>query len=874
MANKLYSAPKREKYWQDVWADSNIFATNNLRNKPKCYILEMFPYPSGRIHMGHVRNYAMGDILARYKRAKGFNVLHPMGWDAFGMPAENAAIEHNTKPDKWTYKNIEAMKMQLKSIGLALDWSREFATCNISYYKHQQKLFLDFFSRGLAYRKSSKVNWDPVDHTVLANEQVIEGRGWRSGALVEQRELTQWFLKITEFADDLLEGLAELKNWPENVRLMQANWIGKSHGLLIRWKLNYEIEGIKELKVYTTRPDTIFGASFVAIAPDHPLSRAAAATNSKLADFCEECRQAGTSIIDLEKIEKKGFDIGIKAKHPLDHEWELPIYVANFILSEYGTGAVFGCPSGDQRDLDFARKYNLPVIPVVAPRDADPANFTIGQKAFTDDGVIINSKFLNGLDTKRAFDAVAKKLEEMDLDDASVVERVTYFRLRDWGISRQRYWGCPIPIVHCDDCGAVPVPEKDLPIVLPGDVSFDTFGNPLDRHPSWALVCCPKCGKLARRETDTMDTFVDSSWYYTRFTSPNHDTPVDHDSAKYWLPVDQYIGGIEHAILHLLYSRFFSRAMGVTGNLPADIKEPFNALLTQGMVVHECYFQKTTNERRIWFEPKEVRTEGEGKNRIAKLVKSGETVEIGDIVKMSKSKKNIIDPDDIISKYGADCARWFMLSDSPPERDIIWTEAGIVGASKFIQRIWRLIDTTEQKVCKIHTPQPVNFGSDALFLRRASHKAVYLVEKNIENLRFNVAIAQIHDFVNHIQLRVNKKGQGLDWAIREAFELLVQLIGPIMPHLAEECWSRLGYQTLLAEQPWPTVDKELIVDDTVTIAIQINGKRKDELRIKRSTSSDEVKRKVFELDIVSRALKGKTPSKVIVVPNKIVNIVI
>ena len=586
MASERYNAPVREKHWQTTWEERGTFRTKEGGKKPKCYVLEMFPYPSGRIHVGHSRNYTMGDVLARYKRAKGFNVLHPMGWDAFGMPAENAAMERKVHPGKWTYENIDVMRGQLKSMGLSIDWDREFATCHPDYYRHQQKLFLDMLKKGLAYRKSSKVNWDPVDMTVLANEQVIDGRGWRSGALVEQRDLTQWFFKITKFSDDLLEALGSLDKWPEKVRLMQANWIGRSEGLMVRWALDAKTapKGHKELEVYTTRPDTLFGASFMAIAPDHPLALAAAAKDEKLAEFCAECRRLGTSVAALETAEKMGFDTGIKVVHPFDPEWKLPVYVANFILMDYGTGAIFGCPSGDQRDLEFARKYGLPVVPVVMPKDADAASFKIGETAFTDDGVMINSRFLDGLDTKVAFEDVAKRLEGEKLGKKPVGQRKVNYRLRDWGISRQRYWGCPIPVIHCEDCGVVPVPDADLPVRLPEDATFDVPGNPLDRHPTWKHVACPSCAKPARRETDTMDTFVDSSWYFVRFTAPHADTPVNPKAANYWLPVDQYIGGIEHAILHLLYSRFFTRAMGATGHLKKTLKEPFAALFTQGMV--------------------------------------------------------------------------------------------------------------------------------------------------------------------------------------------------------------------------------------------------------------------------------------------------
>ena len=866
MATERYNAPEREQHWQKVWADADIFAAGTDYSKPKCYVLEMFPYPSGRIHMGHVRNYTMGDVLARYKRAMGFNVLHPMGWDAFGMPAENAAMENQTHPGTWTYANIDAMKAQLKSMGLALDWSREFATCNVKYYRHQQKLFLDFLDKGLAYRKSSKVNWDPVDHTVLANEQVIDGRGWRSGALVEQRELTQWFFKITEYAEDLLSALDTLDKWPDKVRLMQANWIGRSEGLLIRWALSDDAPGdARVLEVYTTRPDTLFGASFMAIAPDHPLAVAAAESNPELAAFCDECRKAGTSLADLETAEKIGFDTGIRATHPFDPDWELPVYVANFILMDYGTGAIFGCPSGDQRDLEFARKYGLPVVPVVAPADADPATFEIGDEAYVDDGVMINSKFLDGMDTKAAFDAVADKLGETELDGHPAGQRQTNFRLRDWGISRQRYWGCPIPVIHCETCGVVPVPDADLPVMLPDDVSFADPGNPLDRHPTWTKVNCPTCGKPARRETDTMDTFVDSSWYFARFSAPAAETPTDAEAAAYWLPVDQYIGGIEHAILHLLYSRFFTRAMSETGHLD-NLKEPFAALFTQGMVIHETY--KAADGR--WLLPTEVRIEGDGDDRHAFEIDSDAPIEIGAIEKMSKSKKNLVDPDDIISSYGADCARWFMLSDSPPERDVIWTEAGVAGASRFMQRVWRLLDSLDTSTSKA---QPDKLSESAEKLRRAAHKALHQVGQNIEGLRFNVAVAQIYELVNLVQSTTDDADSSLAWTRREAIELLVQMIGPMMPHLAEECWARLGYHTLLAEQPWPAADQALLVDDTITIAVQVNGKRRAELTIARSASQSEVETAALALEPVVRAMDGKTPKKVIVVPQRIVNVV-
>jgi leucyl-tRNA synthetase len=874
MASERYNAPAREKHWQQVWDKGRIFEAKDDEAKQKCYVLEMFPYPSGRIHMGHVRNYAMGDVFARYKRAKGFNVLHPMGWDAFGMPAENAAMERKVHPGKWTYANIDTMRGQLKSMGLSIDWSREIATCSPDYYQHQQKLFLDFLKKGIAYRKSSKVNWDPVDHTVLANEQVIDGRGWRSGALVEQRELTQWFFKITDYAEELLRDLDTLTNWPEKVRLMQANWIGRSEGMLIRWALDAKTapKGHKELEVYTTRPDTLFGASFLAVAADHPIAKAASENNKALADFCDECRRMGTSVADIEAAEKRGFDTGIRAAHPFDKDWLLPVYVANFVLMDYGTGAIFGCPSGDQRDMDFARRYDLPVLPVILPPGEDAAKFTLKDKAYEDDGVMINSRFLDGRTTKDAFEEAASRLEKQKLGAEPQGARKVNFRLRDWGISRQRYWGCPIPIVHCTDCGVVPVNEKDLPIKLPEDATFDKPGNPLDRHPTWKNCACPKCKKPAVRETDTMDTFVDSSWYYVRFTAPKSATPVDKKAAQYWLPVDQYIGGIEHAILHLLYSRFFARAMCDTGHLTfaTNTREPFSALFTQGMVTHETY----KSQDGYWLLPSEVKFEDEGTSRHAVEIANGRPVIIGSIEKMSKSKKNLVDPDDIIAHYGADCARWFMLSDSPPERDVIWTEAGVAGAGRFVQRVWRIVDEIADAFPgKVDAKTPATFGPEALEVRKAAHRALDQVGKAIEALRFNVAVAHIHEFANVLQGAQIKPSDGMKWAAEEAARFLVTMIGPMMPHLSEECWARLGYNTLLANEPWPAVEAALLVDDQVTIAVQVNGKRRDELVISRSAGSQEVEAAALALEPVIRALEGRPVKKVIVVPQRIVNVV-
>jgi leucyl-tRNA synthetase len=716
-----------------------------------------------------------------------------------------------------------------------------------------------------------------VDHTVLANEQVIDGRGWRSGALVEQRELTQWFFKITEYADELLEALDTLEQWPEKVRLMQGNWIGRSEGLSVRFALDKKSapKDFGEVEVYTTRPDTLFGAAFVALAPDHPLARAAAEENPELAAFCEECRHMGTSVAELETAEKQGFDTGIRAVHPFDKSWSLPVYVANFILMDYGTGAIFGCPSGDQRDLDFARKYELPFAPVILPPGEDAATFAIKDKAFDGEGTMINSSFLDGMSTSEAFEETAKRLEKAKLGKKSVGKRKVNYRLRDWGISRQRYWGCPIPVIHCEKCGVVPVPDAELPVELPEDATFDKPGNPLDRHPTWKHVKCPTCGGEAVRETDTMDTFVDSSWYFVRFTAPHAETPVDKEAAAYWLPVDQYIGGIEHAILHLLYSRFFTRAMCDTGHLKlkSNVREPFAALFTQGMVTHETYKSK----RGGWLLPGQVRVEGEGAERSAVEASTGEPVAIGPVEKMSKSRKNTVDLDEFVSRYGADVARWFVLSDSPPERDVIYTDVGVEGARRFVQRIWRLVDQGADLAAEKGSPRPKSFAPEAEALRRAAHKALDQVARAIEGLRFNVAVAHVYEFANVLGSEIaktgEKPGEGFPWALREALEFLVQMIGPMMPHLAEECWARLGYNTLLANQPWPQAEPALLVDDTITIAVQVNGKRRDELTIARTAGSDEIEAAALRLEPVLRALEGRPVKKVIVVPQRIVNVV-
>src|SRR6516164_6277867 len=872
MTSERYNAREAEARWQKVWDERGIFATKNDDPREKYYVLEMFPYPSGRIHMGHVRNYTMGDVVARFKRAMGFNVLHPMGWDAFGMPAENAAIDRKVHPKAWTYDNIATMKKQLMSMGLSLDWTREIATCDPSYYKHQQKMFLDFLAAGLVAREYRKVNWDPVDQTVLANEQVIDGHGWRSGALVEQRDLFQWVFKISDYAEDLLDALETLDRWPEKVRLMQKNWIGRSEGLLLRFALDPATTPNKEreLEIFTTRPDTLFGAKFMALSPDHPLAAAAAAKNPELTEFIEQCHRMGTSQAAIDTAEKLGFDTGMKAVHPFDTNWKLPVYVANFILMEYGTGAIFGCPAHDQRDLDFVNKYGLGNTPVVCPPNQDPKTFVITDTAYVGEGHMINSRFLDGMTIDEAKEEVAKRLERETRDNLPVAQRQVNYRLRDWGISRQRYWGCPIPIIHCDKCGTVPVPEKDLPVTLPEDVTFDKPGNPLDRHPTWKNAKCPQCGGGARRETDTMDTFVDSSWYFARFTDPwNTTVPTDRKTVDAWLPVDQYIGGIEHAILHLLYSRFFTRAMHKTGH--AGIDEPFAGLFTQGMVVHETYRTKGGD----WVMPAEVKVEGLGGARRATLAATGEPIEIGSVEKMSKSKKNTVDPEDIIAAYGADTARWFMLSDSPPERDVIWTEEGVQGAWRFVQRLWRLVG----EIAEVNAPaaHPDAFGERALVVRKAAHRALANVSDDIAKLRFNRCVAHIYEFANALSDAIGSAetapSPDFAWALREAGDILVCLFHPMMPHLAEECWAALGHKTLISAEAWPQVEPALLVENTITLPVQINGKKRADVTVARDAEREDIETAVLALNAVKRALDGKHPKKVIVVPQRIVNVV-
>jgi len=873
MTNERYNARDAEPRWQKVWDQQGIFTSRNDDKRPKYYVLEMFPYPSGRIHIGHVRNYTLGDVLARFMRAKGFNVLHPMGWDAFGLPAENAAIERKVAPKAWTYDNIAAMKKQLRSIGLSLDWAREFATCDPSYYKHQQKMFLDFLQAGLVEREQRKINWDPVDMTVLANEQVIDGRGWRSGAVVELREMNQWVFKITKYSQELLDALDGLDRWPDKVRLMQRNWIGRSEGMLVRFVLDASTApaGETELKIFTTRADTLFGAKFMAIAADHPLATAAAAKNPKLAEFIAEAKRHGTAQAVIDTAEKLGFDTGIRAVHPFDPSWTLPVYVANFVLMDYGTGAIFGCPAHDQRDLDFVNKYGLGNTPVVCPPDVDAKTFVITDTAYDGDGRLINSRFLDGMTIAQAKEEVAKRLEAAPLGNMPVGERKVNFRLRDWGISRQRYWGCPIPMIHCEVCGVVPVPAKDLPVVLPEDVSFDKPGNALDHHPTWKHVACPQCGGKAQRETDTMDTFVDSSWYFARFTDPWNDTaPTTRAVADRMMPVDQYIGGVEHAILHLLYSRFFTRAMKATGHIGLD--EPFAGMFTQGMVVHETYRKADGT----FASPEEVRIVPDGDSRRATLLDGGAPVEIGPIEKMSKSKRNTVDPDDIIASYGADTARWFMLSDSPPDRDVIWSDERVQGASRFVQRVWRLVNESTEIAKAAPAQRPATFGDEALALRKAAHGALDKVSSGIEKLHFNVCLAHIREFSNGLADVLAKGGTpapDLSWAIGEAAVTLVQLISPMMPHLAEECWVVLGQKGLVSEANWPQIERDLLVEDTMTLPVQVNGKKRGEVTVSRAAQNPEIEAAVLALDAVKLALDGKPVRKVIVVPQRIVNVV-
>lgn len=843
-----YEPKSIEMKWQSHWDQAKCFEVeNSYSNKPKYYVLEMFPYPSGRLHMGHLRNYAIGDVIARFKKAQGYAVLHPMGWDAFGLPAENAAIERNSHPETWTYQNIETMREQLKSIGLSYDWKREIATCDPDYYKHEQRMFLDFLKAGLAYRKEAYVNWDPVDNTVLANEQVIEGRGWRSGAIVERKKLNQWFLKITDFSEELLESLKTLKSWPERVLTMQERWIGKSYGAHIF----FEIKGKKEkLEVYTTRPDTIFGASFLAISPNHPLALELAKDNKEIEAFIAECNRAGIAEEIIEKLEKKGIDTGLRINHPFIKAQELPLYIANFVLMEYGTGAIFACPAHDQRDLDFANKYGLPVKPVIAPHGA--TDVKIDKEAYTDDGVLTNSDFLNGLTVHEAKKKICEKLEEKRIGEATV-----NYRLRDWGISRQRYWGAPIPIIYCSSCGAVPVPEKDLPVELPKDVNFDKPGNPLLRHPSWKNVKCPECGKDAERETDTFDTFFESSWYFARFCSPNSSEPFDKDAIRYWMPVDHYVGGVDHAVLHLLYSRFFTRAMKKCGYI--DIEEPFQKLLTQGMVIKETY----KDSKGEWLYPEEVKEDGKG-GFIHK--ETGDGVTVGRPIKMSKSKRNVIEPAKIIETYGADTARLFMLSDSPPERDLEWSDTGIEGASRYLNKLWQFVENFK------NTKAPEKSEPDNE-LRIPIHKTISSSTEDLEKCHMNRVVARIRELSNHIFSLDAKKPEHYP-VIKEGLEVILQLLSPITPHIAEECWSIMGNSGMIIDASWPKPDPELLKIDKVTIAIQVSGKLRATVNLPKDSNEEIVKEYALKEKTVANAILNKPIRKIIFVPNKILNIVV
>jgi leucyl-tRNA synthetase len=855
MTTERFDPASADARWQQAWDDNQTFRADDNSPKPRSYVLEMFPYPSGRIHIGHVRNYTMGDVLARTKRMQGHEVLHPMGWDAFGMPAENAAMEKGVHPGGWTRANIATMKAQLKRLGFALDWSRELATCEPDYYGHEQALFLDMYAAGLVYRKESAVNWDPVDMTVLANEQVIDGRGWRSGALVEKRKLSQWFMRITQFAEELLDGLAGLDKWPDKVRLMQENWIGKSQGAQLRFFMNDPC-GTAGVDVFTTRPDTIFGASFVAISAEHPMAQSMAETTPKLASFIEECRKGGTTAAELETMEKRGYDTGIDLFHPFLRGKKLPLYVANFVLMDYGTGAVFGCPAHDQRDLDFARKYNLPVTRVVADGDATDPVFA-GDEAYTGPGRLVNSDFLDGMTIEAAKAEVIRRAEADEWGEGKTV-----WRLRDWGVSRQRYWGTPIPFIHCESCGVVPVPKEQLPVVLPEDVDFKTPGNPLDRHPTWKHVACPGCNQPATRETDTLDTFTNSSWYFLRFASQPGDRPFDPEVIKKWLPVEQYIGGIEHAILHLLYARFWTRALAHIGLI--DVKEPFASLFTQGMVTHETYYYDhgsmagALNDdgepiiHRYYYAPTEIDRTSEGAFRKS----DGMQIDVGRVIKMSKSKKNVVDPDDFITNYGADAIRWFMLSDSPPERDLPWSVAGLEGCARFVQRLWRLFGQYD----------PGATGEDKA-LDRKRDQTVAAAAEDIAALGFNKAVARIYELTNATEKAAPSASRSA------AIRTILLLVAPMMPHLAEEAWAQIGGHGLIADAAWPSVDPALLVEDEVTVAVQVLGKLRDTLTVAKGLPREELEALALASEKVQRALDGKTVKKVIVVPDRLVNLV-
>jgi leucyl-tRNA synthetase len=858
-----YNPKETEPKWRKRWDDAQAFKAEIRKDAPKYYVLEMFPYPSGRLHMGHVRNYSLGDVIARFKRARGYSVLHPMGWDAFGLPAENAAMERGVDPMAWTYENIDRMRAELKQLGLAIDWSREFATCDVAYYGKQQAWFLELFNRGLVYRREATVNWDPVDQTVLANEQVVDGRGWRSGAVVEKRKLNQWFLRITDYADQLVDDLKTLDRWPDKVRIMQENWIGRSKGL----RMTFPFAGAapagfdKGVEVYTTRPDTLYGASFVGIAPDHPLAEHLAASDAKAAAFIAEARKGAVSEAEIETAEKIGYDTGLKVRHPFDPDWELPVWIANFILMDYGTGAIFACPAHDQRDLDFSRKYGLPVKEVVLPPGADPETFRVGDEAYVGPGTIFHSGFLDGLDVEAAKERAIQRIEELGLGQGAVI-----YRLRDWGVARQRGWGCPIPVVHCGKDGVVPLPKEALPVALPDDLEFGKPGNALARHPTWKHTTCPKCGGPAERETDTLDTFVDSSWYFARFANPHADEHIDKKAADYWLPVDQYIGGIEHAVLHLLYARFVTKALADEGDL--SVREPFAGLFTQGMVTHETYRRQNGE----WVEPREVEIETHGKTRQARLIDTGEPVVIGDVEKMSKSKKNTVTPDEIFDVYGVDAARLFVLSDSPPERDAQWTTGGVQGAWRFVNRVW---DEFDSHPAAVDWPDPLLEKTGAAHeLHKATHRTIKAVTEAIETFRFNSAIARLYEFLNILKANPPVDGDPVILAARhEALQAFARLIAPFTPHLAEECWARIGGEGMVVDAPWPEFDPAMVAEAVRVLPVQVNGKRRGEINAPAGAEAAEVEKIVLDDPEIARRLEGLTVRKVIVVKDRIVNIV-
>ncbi len=843
-----------EARWQRLWDETGAFRVEDVPTdgRPKYYVLEMFPYPSGSIHVGHVRNYTLGDVVARYKRACGYNVLHPMGWDAFGLPAENAARERGLHPAEWTWRNIAAMRAELQSMGFSLDWSREFATCDPAYYGQQQKLFLAFHRMGLVDRKLSWVNWDPVDGTVLANEQVVDGRGWRSGAPVEKRQLAQWVFRITKQAPALLAALDGLDRWPERVRLMQSKWIGRSEGARVRFALVEAVAGSEEIEVYTTRPDTLFGMSFLAVAPEHPVAAAVAAANAGAAAFVAECRAMGTSEAAIESAEKKGFDTGLAVRHPFTGR-SVPVWIANFVLMEYGTGAIFGCPCGDQRDLDFARKYHLPAVPVVLPPGEVAATFGVGAKAYDGPGTLMNSSFLDGLTTAQGMVEVIRRLAASGQGEA-----VENWRLRDWGVSRQRYWGCPIPVVHCPACGVVPLPESALPVILPEDVDFKRPGNPLDRHDAWRVTECPRCGGRAERETDTLDTFVDSSWYFARFCSPTAEEPVSSEAAAHWLPVDQYVGGIDHAILHLLYARFFTRAMRDAGMV--EVNEPFAGLFTQGMVTHASY--RAADGR--WLHPAEV---GPGSDGAVVETATGSAVTVSATDKMSKSKRNTVGLQEIIARYGADTARWFVLSDNPPERDMEWTETGIAGASRFLQRVHRLALAIGDSPAA--APQ-----ADSALLRTA-HRTIASVTHALDHFAFNVAVARLHELLNALHDAHRAASAEAAGTLRQVLDIFARLAAPMTPHLAAEIAAKLHPGgAVLPDLSWPKADPALLAETMVTVAVQVGGKLRATLQVAADASADAVIAAAAAEENVARLLLGRPVLKRIYVPGRVVNFVV